>query len=58
MIPLFFIFLIIAIGGVILGFSRSFYKIRSEKDTSADKAILFWFLPFIFIAIIFAALKK
>ena len=58
MIPLSLIFVIIALGGVLLGFTRSFYRIRHENDSSADKAILFWFLPFVLIAIIFAALKK
>jgi len=58
MMPLFIIFFIIAIGGVLLGFMRSFYNIRSSSDSSADKSIVFWFIPFIILAIIFAALKK
>jgi hypothetical protein len=58
MIPLYFIFLLIAIGGVFLGILRSSYNIRSETDSSSDKAILFWFIPFTILAVIFAALRK
>jgi len=60
MIPLFFIFLIIAMGGAILGFANSFRRVnyRSENAAPFEKSILFWFLPFAAIAVIFAALKK
>lgn len=52
------IFLIIALGGVLLGFLRSFYNVRSSSDSSADKSIVFWFIPFSILAVVFAALKK
>lgn len=58
MIPLSIIFVIIAFGGAFLALIRSFYYIKSSSDSSADKAVIFWFLPFAIIAVILALFKK